>query len=72
MVMINEFLEKGDERVLVISLTPQGQLCPATTFPASSKTKVCDVCVCCCVCACVYVHVHTCTLVCEEVTTTYM
>ena len=41
MVMVNEFLEKGDERVLVIALTPQGQLCPATTFPASSKTKVC-------------------------------
>lgn len=41
LVMVNEFLEKGDERVLVIALTPQGQLCPATTFPASSKTKVC-------------------------------
>ena len=51
LVVINEFLEKTDKRVLVIALTPQGQMFPSVSFPTSSKTKVC-------VCVCVSVH-HT-------------
>ena len=41
LVMINEFLEKADQRLLVLALTPQGQIFPANSFPTSSKTKVC-------------------------------
>ena len=39
LVMLNEFLEKADKRFLVIALTPQSQIYPSTSFPASSKTK---------------------------------
>ena len=40
MVALMDFLEKGENRVLVIYATPQGQLMPATEFPNTSKTKV--------------------------------
>ena len=50
MVQVNDFLEKTEERVLVIYLTPQSQLLPANAFPASSKTKVC-----------IYIYVYVCT-----------
>ncbi len=40
MVLVQEFLEKADHRVLVIAASQQGQLTPAYTFPPSSKTKV--------------------------------
>lgn len=40
LVMINEFLEKADQRLLVLALTPQGQIFPSNSFPTSSKTKV--------------------------------
>ena len=39
LVILNEFLEKADKRLLVIALTPQSQIYPSTSFPASSKTK---------------------------------
>ena len=39
-MLINEFLEKADHRVLVLALTPQGQIVPSYSFPASSRTKV--------------------------------
>ena len=64
LVMINEFLEKADQRMLVLALSPQGQICPSDSFPASSKTKVCVclhacLCVCACVCVCVnYTYVY--------------
>ena len=38
-MMLNEFLEKGDCRVLLISLTNAGQLQPANQFPAALKNK---------------------------------
>ena len=41
MVVILEFLEKGENRVLVIFTNQQGQLQPITTFPPSTKNKVC-------------------------------
>ena len=56
LVMINEFLEKADQKVLVLALTPQGQIYPATSFPTSSKTKVYNA------NACVYLFASTCTL----------
>ena len=40
LVLINEFLEKADKRVLVLALTPQGQIVPSNSFPTSSRTKV--------------------------------
>ncbi len=40
LVLIHEFLEKGDIRVLVIGANQQGQLAPANTFPPTSKNKV--------------------------------
>lgn len=40
MIMVQEFLEKGDQRILVIAANQQGQLAPAYTFPPSTKTKV--------------------------------
>lgn len=39
LVMINEYMERGDRRVLVIHLSSNGQLVPMATFPTSSKTK---------------------------------
>ena len=61
LVMINEFLEKADQRMLVLALSPQGQICPSDSFPASSKTKVC-VCLHACLCVCVRVCVCVCEL----------
>ena len=39
MVMVNEFLERGDRRILVIYLASSGQLTPDTAFPSSTKNK---------------------------------
>ena len=39
LVMINEYMERGDRRILVISLSSNGQLVPMITFPTSSKAK---------------------------------
>lgn len=38
-MMLNEFLEKGDCRVLLISLTNAGQLQPTNMFPSALKNK---------------------------------
>ena len=38
-VMLQDFLEKGDTRVLVVYVTSQGQLQPTTEFPVTSKHK---------------------------------
>ena len=38
-VMLNEFLEKGDCKVLLISLTNAGQLQPTNKFPTALKNK---------------------------------
>ena len=38
-IILNEFLEKGDCRVLLISLTSAGQLQPSNKFPSSLKNK---------------------------------
>jgi hypothetical protein len=38
-MMLNEFLEKGDSRVLLISLTSAGQLQPTNKFPSAIKNK---------------------------------
>ena len=38
-MLVNEFLEKGDCRVLLITLTQAGALQPAVTFPSSLKAK---------------------------------
>ena len=37
--MLANFLEKTESRLLVISLAPNGQLVPLTTFPSSNKNK---------------------------------
>ena len=39
MVIISEFLERGDRRILVIYLSSNGQLTLGTTFPSSTKNK---------------------------------
>ena len=39
LVTVNEFLERGDRRMLVIYVSPNGQLVPVTTFPTSAKAK---------------------------------
>ena len=38
-IMMTEFLEKADKRVLVLQLLPSGQLAPMETFPTSNKNK---------------------------------
>ena len=38
-VMLSEFLERGDRRILVITVASNGQLTPTNTFPTSSKNK---------------------------------
>ena len=38
-MMLNDFLEKGDCRVLLISLTSAGQLLPTNKFPSALKNK---------------------------------
>ena len=40
LVMLTEFLEKGDSLVLVIYVNQQGQLTPINDFPNTSKNKV--------------------------------
>lgn len=42
LVMLTEFLEKGDSLVLVIYVNQQGQLTPINDFPNTSKNKVCQ------------------------------
>lgn len=39
LVIFNEFLERGDRRILVIYLNPSGQLVPMDTFPTTAKNK---------------------------------
>lgn len=39
MVLINEFFEKADCRVLVVYVASNGQLTPMITFPTTSKNK---------------------------------
>ena len=38
-ITINEFLERGEKRVLIISQAPNGQLIPSTNFPSGTKLK---------------------------------
>ena len=59
LVLLSEFLEKGDCRVLVVYANQQGQLTPSTSFPSTTKTKV-RMCVCVCTCVCVCVRVCMC------------
>ena len=58
LVLLSEFLEKGECRVLVVYANQQGQLMPSTSFPNTTKTKV----VCACagelVCMCVYMSLR--------------
>ena len=39
LVMLSEFLEKADKRLLVIYVSSTGQLTPDWSFPSSTKTK---------------------------------
>lgn len=39
-VMLMEFLEKGDCRLLIIYVNSQGQLSTTTTYPGATKAKV--------------------------------
>ena len=39
LVLLSEFLEKPEKRLLVIYLASNGQLTPDTAFPSSSKNK---------------------------------
>lgn len=39
-VMLMEFLDKAESRILVIYLNQQGQLTPINQFPSTSKNKV--------------------------------
>ena len=54
LVLLSEFLEKGDCRVLVVYANQQGQLTPSTSFPNTTKTKVVYACGEQLVCMCVY------------------
>ena len=38
-VLLQDFLEKGDSRMLIVYVTPQGQMQPTAEFPTSTKTK---------------------------------
>jgi len=38
-VLMQEFLEKGESRMLIVYVTPQGQLQPTVEFPTSTKNK---------------------------------
>ena len=40
-VLLQDFLEKGDSRMLIVYVTPQGQMQPTAEFPTSTKTKGC-------------------------------
>ena len=39
-VILMEFLEKGECRLLIIYSSPQGLLTPITTYPSTTKAKV--------------------------------
>ena len=39
LVLLNEFLEKGDCRFLCVFTNPQGQMMPTTEFPTVNKSK---------------------------------
>lgn len=39
-VMLMEFLEKAECRLLIVYSNSQGQLTPTTTYPGTTKTKV--------------------------------
>lgn len=39
-VILTEFLEKGDSLILVIYVNPQSMLTPINDFPTTSKNKV--------------------------------
>ena len=58
-MLLSEFLEKGDCRVLVVYANQQGQLTPSTSFPNTTKTKVVCVCAGGLVCMCVYMSWRT-------------
>lgn len=45
LVILMEFLDKGECKVLVIYVNQQGQLTPTNQFPSTSKNKV-YICVC--------------------------
>ena len=55
LVLLSEFLEKGDCRVLVVYANQQGQLTPSTSFPNTTKTKVVCACARGLVCMCMYI-----------------
>ena len=40
LVMLTEYLEKGENLILIIYVTPQGALTPINDFPPTSKNKV--------------------------------
>lgn len=40
LVILMDFLDKGESLVLVIYVNQQGQLTPVNDFPATSKNKV--------------------------------
>lgn len=40
LVILTEFLEKGDCRLLIIYSNIQGGLIPTTSYPTTTKTKV--------------------------------
>lgn len=38
-IMLTEFMEKADKKVLVVHLLPSGQLAPMDSFPTTTKNK---------------------------------
>lgn len=54
-MLLSEFLEKGDCRVLVVYANQQGQLTPSTSFPNTTKTKVVFAYARGLVCMCIYI-----------------
>ena len=40
LVMLTEYLEKGENIILIIYVSPQGALTPINDFPPTSKNKV--------------------------------
>ena len=38
-VTMQDFLEKGDSRMLIVYVTPQGQMQPTVEFPTTTKNK---------------------------------
>ena len=39
MITLNDFLERAEKRVLIISQAANGQLTPCTSFPATARQK---------------------------------